>query len=76
MANGDSNTYVRRCHICGAITEQHQKIEHCTNCGRAMSPYFYFDENRTVIYSEALLRPPVLSNEYLPLLGFSTIWKG
>ncbi|MEC9282822.1 MAG: hypothetical protein VX583_01230 [Bdellovibrionota bacterium] len=68
--------FIRRCHICGATTEDSAKVEVCSNCGKAIAPFFYFDEGRTATYSEALIRPPLLPGEYSPILGVSVLWKG
>jgi hypothetical protein len=67
--------YIRRCHICGATTVESNRIDRCGECGKAMAPFFYFDEGRIATFSEALLRPPTLPGEYSPVLGVSVIWK-
>lgn len=68
--------FIRRCHICGATTEGTHRVEACGKCGKAIAPFFYFDEGRAITYSEALLRPPLLPGEYSPILGVSVCWKG
>lgn len=67
--------FIRRCHICGATTEETHQVDRCGDCGKSIAPFFYFDEKRSATFSESLLRPPVLPGEYSPVLGVSVIWK-
>ncbi|MFK8137609.1 MAG: hypothetical protein AB8E15_04530 [Bdellovibrionales bacterium] len=67
--------HIRRCHKCGTTIEGEGRIERCSHCGNTLAPFFYFDEGKNVTYSEALLRPPSLPDEYIPLVGISTVWR-
>ncbi len=67
--------YLRRCHLCGHITENSEdRVDKCEHCGKHMAKYYYYDEQSAPIFADNLLRPPYLKNEYQALLGISVVW--
>ena len=67
--------HVRRCHVCGEISEkEHKHVDRCEHCGKPMAPFFYFDETTTIAPSDDDLLPQVKDNEYWPIWGLTAIW--
>jgi ribosomal protein S14 len=70
--------HIRRCHVCGHTNESHsQSIRQCSNCGKHLAPFYFFDESRL----EGIpLEGPHWSEWKLtyhtrPLYGFSHYWS-
>ena len=52
-----SCVHIRRCHICGGITESDgQVVAKCDHCGKAMAPFYFFNEGLEVPASALVLR--------------------
>ena len=76
-------THLRRCHLCGEISEcAGQLVSHCSQCGKHLPAYYYFDELvamgiKTLEESESEYRSSALPlKEYPPLTGISVYWDG
>ncbi|MBX2988951.1 MAG: hypothetical protein KF802_13765 [Bdellovibrionaceae bacterium] len=72
MAN---KVHVRRCHVCGEITEaEGQLVEQCHHCGKHLSPFYYFNERLAM----NLISPQEADKEYkssaLPLREYPPVW--
>ena len=69
--------HMRRCHMCGDVTHSEEfPITQCLHCGKAMAPFFYFDDEHKVVWTDFQLRPPRLEGEYHPILGLTVSWEG
>lgn len=73
-----SISYVRRCHVCGAVTER-QKNEgdkglSCESCGKAIAPFVFYVEKTIPLLADNLPRPPLLKGEFAPVRGLSVLW--
>ena len=66
--------HFRRCHVCGAVTEQHERIERCGPCGKPIVPFLYFDERTVSIPSAEGMRTAIRNGDWIPLLGLSVCW--
>jgi len=70
--------HVRRCHRCGQVNTDPQKVLSCNNCGRSVSPFFYFDEG-ALVFTDNGTRPyyaPIRApSEYGPLIGVTAVWS-
>jgi predicted nucleic acid-binding Zn-ribbon protein len=67
-------TFIRRCHVCGQLTEHKEVIDRCTNCGKALAPFCYFDERKAATYAADLERPPPMEEELSSIVGISAYW--
>lgn len=75
--------HIRRCHVCGSVTESEGSAVHkCAHCGKHLAPFYYFDESKL----EGLLESgPYLSTwklakdlspgSFNPIWGLSTYWQ-
>lgn len=80
--NDDVVFHIRRCHVCGGVTEQAEAAIHkCGHCGKHLAPFYYFDESKLEGIREL---GPYLSvwkrNEhppgtFNPIWGLSTYWQ-
>lgn len=73
--------HVRRCHMCGEITEvQGQLLSECAHCGKHLSPFYYFNEKlaMSLITLEQASREYKSSAlphaEYPPIFGLTAYW--
>ena len=67
--------HIRRCHLCHELSESHNKpVQHCHHCGKALAPFFYFNEEQITVLSEDGLRPPLIEGEYAPVYGLVACW--
>ena len=75
---GRTVTHIRRCHVCGTVTESEIKgIKECSSCGKKFAPFCFFDENRIEGISDnqpamSLWRDSV---GYRPLWGLTSPWE-
>ena len=67
-------SHFRRCHVCGATSENKEFVDRCADCGKVFAPYYYIDELRSPTWSADLEKPPLVDGEFAPLLGVSTHW--
>ena len=73
--DGSVSVHIRRCHICGGMTETHgHHVSECEHCGKAMAPFYFFKEEEAPLYSDHDLRPVVQLGERKPVLGFTAYW--
>lgn len=71
----DAPMHIRRCHVCGGITEVHNcKVLSCQHCGKSMSQFYYFDDSKTSIYGVDQLRFSPKQGEYNPIYGLTAYW--
>ena len=77
-----STYHIRRCHICGSVTESEDSAIHrCQHCGKHLAPFYYFDESKLEglqengphlsVWKQAALAP----GTYQPIWGLSTYWQ-
>lgn len=66
--------HFRRCHVCGAVTEQVEKIERCGDCGKSIVPFLYFDEERIRVAADSLAQPKNKDGEWIPVVGLGACW--
>jgi hypothetical protein len=83
MSDSPSGVFhIRRCHVCGAVTEQADSAIHkCQHCGKHLAPFYYFDESKLEgigelgpflsVWKQAQLLP----GAYNPIWGLSTYWQ-
>lgn len=76
-----SKVHVRRCHVCGEISEaQGRLVSACQNCGKHLAPFYYFNELQAMnlISAEEADKEYKSSalphREYPPLWGLSVYW--
>ncbi|PIU01174.1 MAG: hypothetical protein COT74_01325 [Bdellovibrionales bacterium CG10_big_fil_rev_8_21_14_0_10_45_34] len=67
--------HLRRCHVCGAVTESESKIEKCHSCGKAFAPFFYYDDSAKPLLSDNGFRPNFGSSAFPPLYGLTAYWE-
>ncbi len=67
--------YFRRCHICETVIVQNKKIERCQHCQKFLAPFYYFDDQQSVIFSEDQLRPKVKEGQVKSLIGLTVYWS-
>lgn len=73
---GETFSHLRRCHVCGEVTESLLKpVSRCEHCGKPMAPFFYFDERGAVVLADGILRPPDLPNQYRAIQGLTAYWE-
>jgi len=75
------SVHIRRCHICGTITESSgQKVSRCKTCGKSLSPFYYFDELHLDPISDQDLNVSKIQVEsesrYKPIYGLTVLWDG
>ena len=70
------NLNVRRCHICGEITESAEDIIKCLHCKKSLLPFYYFDKKRVSEYSDNQARPEYRDRDtgYGPIRGLTAYW--
>lgn len=68
--------HIRRCHICGEVTEQEEAlVVHCLHCGKSMAPFFYFDDFKVRVFADTELRPePPDGGDRVPVRGLTAHW--
>lgn len=70
--------HIRRCHLCSGVTEcEGNPVSRCQHCGKAMAPFYFFDETEVVPHSdldEGADVPPQRAGERKPVRGFTAYW--
>ena len=74
--------HIRRCHVCGGVTELEGCAVHkCQHCGKHLAPFYYFDESKLEGLLDSgphmslwTLRTSVPGN-IKPIWGLSTYWQ-
>lgn len=75
--------HVRRCHVCGTVNEsENQAIHRCSDCGKSLAPFYYFNEsglqgldaNGLHLSVMKEYDPQTQVETFKPLWGFSTYW--
>jgi hypothetical protein len=66
---------VRRCHVCGEVTESEREITKCSSCRKSLLPFYYFDNRKVLDYADNQLRPQIESpGVYGPVRGLAAYW--
>lgn len=75
--------HYRVCHHCGEVNEGHDcLVTECHACGKALAPFYYFDESRAMglkpaersVYEEKMIsRLP--RSQYPPVFGLTAYWE-
>lgn len=68
-----SPIHFRRCHLCGKVNIQKDRVERCLECGKFVSPFFYFDD-KDIHVTERGLEQNYFKGDYRPLIGLSAYW--
>ena len=76
-------THIRRCHVCGAVTESVGSAVHqCAHCGKHLAPFYYFDESKLEglaeqgLYLSTWKQTQTLNpGTFNPIWGLSTYWQ-
>ena len=67
--------HYRRCHVCNEVSEvETGTVKHCGSCGKAMAPFFFFEEIETPVVSEFELRPAYQLGTHPPVRGLTAYW--
>jgi hypothetical protein len=76
----ENNLYIRRCHICDAVTESEtQVVDRCGQCHKAFAPFVFCEtayshqlsELSAHVFKTAHLG---LKSVYPPLMGIALYW--
>ncbi len=78
----NSIVHIRRCHVCGTVNEsENQAIYKCSDCGKHLAPFYYFNESQLTGLSENGFHYSQMKDydrdqveTFKPLWGFSTYW--
>lgn len=79
----ESVCHIRRCHVCGSVTESEGSAVHkCAHCGKHLAPFYYFDESKLEGLLDGGFYLSVWKNaqdlpagSYQPIWGLSTYWQ-
>lgn len=68
--------YVRRCHLCGNVTESRDDIIKCVHCQKSLLPFYYFDKRKVTEFSDNQERPEHRDRDtgYGPIRGLTAYW--
>jgi hypothetical protein len=83
--NEGAFVHVRRCHVCGHVSERSEnQVECCDQCGKRLAPYYFFDESAVPVYSvdeqlpeferDIAKDPKDHGSERRAIRGFSLLW--
>jgi hypothetical protein len=74
--------HIRRCHVCGHVTELANSAVHkCGHCGKHLAPFYYFDESKLDglleqgPYLSIWKTSTLLPGTFNPIWGLSTYWQ-
>ena len=68
--------HYRRCHVCGTLNQQKErKVENCSQCGKHLCQFFYFDDRLTSVPCDTALRPMQFAGEFYPIQGLTVYWE-
>ena len=48
----NEQSIIKKCHVCGQVTESHKELDKCPNCSKAFLPLNYFGKVHTTKNSE------------------------
>jgi hypothetical protein len=75
---GCQKLHIRRCHLCGGISENEgSAVTKCGHCGKSMAPFYFFDDTEVIPFSddvECELEAPKYAGERKPVRGFTAYW--
>lgn len=74
MSRNKRIIHFRRCHVCGAVTEHEEKIEHCDQCGKSIVPFLYYDDTAQIGHSIEGPKIVVKEGEWKPVIGLTAYW--
>lgn len=66
--------HIRRCHVCGAVTEQEERISRCEYCGKCVVPFLYYDDTKVEPFAEDQPRFQSQSGQMRPIIGLTAYW--
>lgn len=67
--------HIRRCHICGGVTESKlDRVSHCQHCGKSLAPFYYFDDTKLMVSSDKI-ESQIVVGEYRPVYGLTVFWE-
>ncbi len=72
----EKREYLRRCHVCGDVTEANSPIKYCEHCQKPMATFCYFNEQEVEPFSENKERPRYKGIQIMPVIGLSAYWNG
>lgn len=67
---------IKKCHVCGQVTESTVEQEKCVSCGKAFLPLNYFDkvhDHQDVEYKDLFAKSHELHEEEL-IKGLYVLW--
>ena len=77
-------THIRRCHVCGEVTESKKStVEKCSSCGKHLAPFYFFDESQMdgiaefgyhVFRMDAERPGKKVEAYYQPIWGLTAFW--
>jgi hypothetical protein len=76
----DEFLHVRRCHVCGLVTESTNDILKCGGCNKSLLPFYYFDKRKVKEYADNEKRVvevvPAAREQgaYGPIRGLTAYW--
>jgi hypothetical protein len=69
---------VRRCHVCGGVSESVEDILKCLSCSKSLLPFYYFDKKKVSEYADNKPRPEeafdMSPQGYGPIRGLTATW--
>lgn len=69
------SVFFRRCHVCDVVTEKEgEMVNRCGHCGKAMAPFYFFEDEKVQPLSEHDFRPPRQSGGRFPVRGLTAYW--
>ncbi|MCC6278576.1 MAG: hypothetical protein IT289_11740 [Oligoflexia bacterium] len=75
------NLHVRRCHVCGDVTESETDVLKCGGCGKSLLPFYYFDKKKIKEMADGDVRPDNFrdlerdpESGYGPIRGLTAYW--
>ncbi len=67
-------THVRRCHVCGEVSEnKEQDVERCNHCKKPLAQFCFFDDRRVLPLSDDRKAGDIL-DAYQPIRGLTAYW--
>ncbi|MBL7666259.1 MAG: hypothetical protein JNM93_14075 [Bacteriovoracaceae bacterium] len=67
---------IKKCHVCGALTESENEIERCAKCNKAFLPLKYFNkihENQNTQFKDLFSSSEDITDEDL-IKGIYVLW--
>ncbi len=74
MSRRKTVIHIRRCHVCGGVTEQEERIECCSHCGKSIVPFLYYDDEKTNAIDGEQMQPFLRPGVLRPIRGLTAYW--